>query len=364
MNKKLIVLANWATPIEKTWSGTTYSITKALSNYYQIETRDLKRGRLLNLLNRLSTQPIIGYICGKLFDSLMQLKANWILRKDKGVPVLEIPDDIILKNNPYYIYADMSYAAGIQLKEENRSKSWIYPAAQNNMKNQAELHRRKESQKKRYQSAAGILFMSNWVLLITKKKFQKITTSMNHVGGGTNMDFTQVSYEYKTGKRFLFIGRDFERKAGDLVIKAFKLLHAKQSDLELYIAGPRYNPAPNVPGISFFGDTDFKETQRLFNACDVFVMPSRFEAYGLVFVEALIYGLPCIGRQHFEMPYFIQKGVNGELIEEDNVVELSQKMESVLFNKVMIENVRKNKELYIKQYTWEAVAKRIRLIIN
>ena len=93
-------------------------------------------------------------------------------------------------------------------------------------------------------------------------------------------------------------------------------------------------------------------------------MPSRFEAYGLVFVEALIYGLPCIGRQHFEMPYFIQKGVNGELIEEDNVVELSQKMESVLFNKVMIENVRKNKELYIKQYTWEAVAKRIRLIIN
>lgn len=173
MNKKLIVLANWATPIEKTWSGTTYSITKALSNYYQIETRDLKRGRLLNLLNRLSTQPIIGYICGKLFDSLMQLKANWILRKDKGVPVLEIPDDIILKNNPYYIYADMSYAAGIQLKEENRSKSWIYPAAQNNMKNQAELHRRKESQKKRYQSAAGILFMSNWVLLITKKNSQK-----------------------------------------------------------------------------------------------------------------------------------------------------------------------------------------------
>ena len=35
-------------------------------------------------------------------------------------------------------------------------------------------------------------------------------------------------------------------------------------------------------------------------------MPSYFEAYGLVFIEALTYGLPCIGRNAFEMPNFIQ----------------------------------------------------------
>ena len=41
------------------------------------------------------------------------------------------------------------------------------------------------------------------------------------------------------------------------------------------------------------------------NLCDYFVMPSKFEAYGLVFAEALIYGLPCIGKKCYARPEFI-----------------------------------------------------------
>ena len=48
--------------------------------------------------------------------------------------------------------------------------------------------------------------------------------------------------------------------------------------------------------------------------CDVFCMPSYFEAYGLVFVEALTFGLPCIGRNCYEMPYFIEDGKTGLLL--------------------------------------------------
>ena len=51
-------------------------------------------------------------------------------------------------------------------------------------------------------------------------------------------------------------------------------------------------------------------------------MPSYFEAYGLVFAEALTYGLPCIGRDKFAMSEFIEDGCTGRLISGEDVEEL------------------------------------------
>ena len=59
--------------------------------------------------------------------------------------------------------------------------------------------------------------------------------------------------------------------------------------------------------------------------CDVFCMPSYFEAYGLVFVEALTFGLPCIGRNCYEMPYFIEEGKTGLLRKRIGIHVLLQK---------------------------------------
>lgn len=58
-------------------------------------------------------------------------------------------------------------------------------------------------------------------------------------------------------------------------------------------------------------DCGHEELSDLFNKCDIFVMPSYFEVYGFVFIEALTYGLPCTGRNAYEMPYFIQNAETG-----------------------------------------------------
>ena len=93
-------------------------------------------------------------------------------------------------------------------------------------------------------------------------------------------------------------------------------------------------------------------------------MPSRFEAYGLVFVEALIYGLPCIGRKEFAMKEFIQDGVNGYLVEDDNVDELAKKMEDLLKNEKIKEYVLSKRKDYIKEYSWDEVANRMITVIE
>jgi glycosyltransferase involved in cell wall biosynthesis len=89
------------------------------------------------------------------------------------------------------------------------------------------------------------------------------------------------------------------RKGGDLVLEAFRRLHEEDGGLRLVIAGPAEDPAPGMEGVEYVGDVGNEALGRLMASSDVFVMPSRFEAYGLVFPEAMAAGLPCVGRDRF-----------------------------------------------------------------
>lgn len=162
----------------------------------------------------------------------------------------------------------------------------------------------------------------------------------------------------------MFVGRDFQRKGGYFVYKAFCELAKKQPDVELHVAGPKRNPISNpVPGYFYYGDSNHDKLSELFNECDIFCMPSYFEAYGLVFIEALCYGLPCIGRNCYEMPYFIEDGVTGLLIDNDDIGNLADCMYRLLHDEKIKYEVDNRRNDYLKKYTWESVADRIEQVI-
>lgn len=100
------------------------------------------------------------------------------------------------------------------------------------------------------------------------------------------------------------------------------------------------------------------------NSCDIFCMPSYYEAYGLVFIEALVYGLPCIGRNCYEMPYFIEDGNTGLLIDKDDPEDLAKKMAALLEDYSFAERVREKRDWYVNEYSWDTVANRINCVIN
>ena len=184
------------------------------------------------------------------------------------------------------------------------------------------------------------------------------------VGGGINLDISKIELHKKTNNKILFVGRDFFRKGGDLVYKAFKELRKELPEAELYIAGPSKWPLDECDeNVIFLGDISYDKLSEYFNKCDIFCMPSRFEAYGLVFIEALVYGLPCIGRNEFEMKEFIKEGENGFLIDVDDELILANKMKELLSNKEIKENVVNSREEYIKMYSWDTVADRIMKVL-
>ena len=187
-------------------------------------------------------------------------------------------------------------------------------------------------------------------------------SKIHTVGAGINIDYKKIDDTKKQGNKILFVGRDFERKNGNLVIEAFKLAKKIRNELELYIVGPKLNV--QIDGIHWVGDISYKDLPYYFNLCDIFCMPSKFEAYGIAFLEALIYGLPCIGRDAFEMPFFIEDGKTGYLLKHENANELAELVLDLLDNDNIKQNVKDKRDYYIKEYSWDAVAKRMYDIID
>lgn len=216
-----------------------------------------------------------------------------------------------------------------------------------------------------YAKAAGIFTMGKWLVKELKEdKNISVKDKIYHAGGGINVDASLIgNYAQRQGNKILFIGRDFERKNGPLVVEAFRLLRERRPEVELFIAGPEHLQLSDA-GIHLLGNLPYRELPQYFNLCDIFCMPSKFEAYGLVFPEALTFGLPCIGRDAYEMPYFIEDGETGYLLRSETKEELADLMDRALGNQQLAANVRERRDFYVQEYSWDTVARRIYEVIG
>jgi glycosyltransferase involved in cell wall biosynthesis len=67
--------------------------------------------------------------------------------------------------------------------------------------------------------------------------------------------------------------------------------------------------------VSFYGSLPDDQLGQIYRDSHVFVMPSKKEGFGIVFLEAMAAGLPCIGGNHGGTPEVIEQGVSGFLVE-------------------------------------------------
>jgi glycosyltransferase involved in cell wall biosynthesis len=98
--------------------------------------------------------------------------------------------------------------------------------------------------------------------------------------------------------RFLFVGREWERKHGPTVLAAFASLRAERPDATLDLVGG--HPAVRGEGVTGHGPLrpevpeEAERVRSLFARATCFVMPSQVEPFGIVYVEAAAAGLPSI----------------------------------------------------------------------
>ena len=76
--------------------------------------------------------------------------------------------------------------------------------------------------------------------------------------------------------------------------------------------------------VTFLGAIGDERLRQLYEECDLFVMPSKKEGFGIVFIEAMRYGKPCIGGKHGGTPEVITDGVDGYLVDYGDVKQLAR----------------------------------------
>lgn len=113
----------------------------------------------------------------------------------------------------------------------------------------------------------------------------------------------------------LFVGYTFHLKGGADVVRAFQLARERVEGLRLFIIGPEPSPEMTGPGITVVGPVSDRATLlRYYREADLFLMPSRCDSYGFVFLEAMSQGLVCVGSDRNAMPEIISDGETGFIV--------------------------------------------------
>jgi glycosyltransferase involved in cell wall biosynthesis len=164
-------------------------------------------------------------------------------------------------------------------------------------------------------SAAAVFTYSEFARRSVIDDYGCSPDSVVAVGAGANQLLNSLGEKDYSAPRALFVGVGFTVKGGHVLLEAWPIVRERVPDAELIIAGPTQEPKTRLPaGVSWMGWVDRARLASLYQSASVFVLPSLFEAWGHVLLEAMGHGLPCIGTSCCAMSEIIDEGVTGRLV--------------------------------------------------
>lgn len=169
-----------------------------------------------------------------------------------------------------------------------------------------------------YQHAAHIFVAADFVKRNLVEEYSLSPERVSVVGMGVNNWYLQnmEGWPRAQTKRCLFVGFTWEIKGGPDVLRAFSLARKIIPDLELTIIGPTPSAAMEAEGVTLVGPViDNRVLLEHYRSADLFILPSRCDSFGFVFLEAMTQGLVCIGSNLNAMPEIIEDGKTGFIVE-------------------------------------------------
>lgn len=278
--------------------------------------------------------------------------------------VLEIQDLARVGGVPYLLYQDLSYDVLLERADLPGGLSH-FPSLSTDA-----VRRLRDRQRSVYAGAAGVLAMSRW-FADHLTAVSGVPADRVHVvhPGASALDLpdparaASVHTRRMAGprRRLLFVGKDFQTKAGEVVVAALAVLRREVDPaITLTVVGPATWPmaGPVPAGVEFRGRLPVAELSAVYDEHDLFVLPSRFEGFGIVFVEALAHGLPAIGRRAFAMPEIVTPGVNGDLVpaDGDDPADLAGRIAALLADDGVYERTRAQVGDVVGHFSWGRAA--------
>ncbi len=144
--------------------------------------------------------------------------------------------------------------------------------------------------------------------------------------------------------RFILVGEDRQQPDGTTRAGVFRARHAK---------------SPFRNRVIFAGQVSDQELENYLAQCDIFVAPSRYESFGLVFLEAMMFSKPVVGCRVGGMKEVIEAGVTGLLAEPGDAESLQAALAALLADPAKREAMGKaGRERFLNYYTRQTLVDR------
>lgn len=233
----------------------------------------------------------------------------------------------------------------------------------------SELARVFEREREVYEAAAAIMTFSDLLRDTFISSFSVPADRVVAVGAGPNLDFSAQVTERDQSSRpptVLFVGRQFHRKGGDLLLRAFQGVRSRVPDARLVIVGPPTLDEELGEGVEFLGflrkddPTDAARLLRAYRNADVFCLPTRFEPYGVSFLEAMRFSIPCVGPESWAVPEMVVHEETGILVPPEDECALTEALVRLLTDRETARKMGEAGRSRAEQgFTWDSVVRRM-----
>lgn len=150
----------------------------------------------------------------------------------------------------------------------------------------------------------------------------------------------------------LFVGADDERKNLGALLEAWRAIN--RPDLDLVIVGCGGAPQPNVVWVA---DSDDARLAGLYRWAELFVMPSRYEGFGLPLLEAMACGTPVAAARAASLPEV--GGSAPAWFDPDDVSEMAAVIDACLNDPSRRAAMAQEGLAQARAFTWERCAEQV-----
>lgn len=289
------------------------------------------------------------YLQGLVRQRLRSLKRDWIIFASRRRPhvIIHVRNVYTPTSRPYFAFVDTTY--------EIRQREWPHGGF-----GVDHLQRRLKFEARYLRSAAGVLTAGEYVAAQLNRS--AVTPNATAVGAGLNLRVRQHA-KPDSSRRIVFVGREFDRKGGSVLLNAFRQVRRVVDDAELHIVGS--SETIESDGVTSHGIVNDREIlSEIYASAGVFCLPANFEPFGLVVVEAMAHGLPCVVTQVGVLPDLVGDGDAGIVVPRGDETRLAVALVRLLQDADLRRRMGSAARVRSQSFTWDAVADNVVRVVE
>jgi len=304
------------------------------------------------------------YLSNRYRNSLTRIMRAKLEKKAPGRAILQVGamfDGPAAQHGPSYCFSYHDATIAMRLRSPFGSRGMSERFAKQAMAFERSV----------YQKVDRIFVMGEFLAQSFEEDFDIPPHRIVNISHGANLDEIpqpDAAKDYSIPE-VLFIAKEFERKGGPALLRAFARIRDRFPGAVLHVVGVPTPPPADLPlnGVEWHGflrkenPRENDKLQALFKRCSVFVLASLYEPFGISVSEAMLYAIPPVITGNWGLGEKVEPGVSGVHVRPGHEDDLAVALADLLGNPAKAAAMGKAaRERALDRFTWPSVIARLK----